>query len=503
MLLSLTGKLSILICFSMGLVYLMSGAVGGNALSVAIAALIVLPAVSAAFIRICVTHPLGTLTKAMRLLEQGNSDAKITINGSWEMKALSDSFNLMVDRVIVLVDSTAQQVFDLAQGQERAEHNIKLEAINAELEKTLNEVRLLNARQETMYLGIIDAMVSTVEASDLYTHGHSKRVTSYCLALADRIGLPAERIKILKHAATLHDIGKVGIDKSILHKPGKLTDEEYAVMQQHPTIARNILTNIDYLADVQDCVVKHHERFDGKGYPFGVCGDDLPVEARIMAVADTFDAMTSHRPYRRGLPVDVAIRELSGNAGSQLDPALVESFIALVQEGELSYVSDEKHLRQKDESPDRMKPGKPQAARITALVVEDDPLSSLMVRDYLTRMGHTVDEAITAEAGIKLFSEKHYDLVLLDIGLPDYDGFTVARGMRQIERTSPQCCGMRAVICALTSASEEEAGSNALASGMNLFIQKPFTAAIMHDIIEMASQVAERNSGQIRIKGGV
>jgi HD-GYP domain-containing protein (c-di-GMP phosphodiesterase class II) len=149
---------------------------------------------------------------------------------------------------------------------------------------------------------------------------------------------------LLEQAAILHDIGKIGIDKSILHNPGRLTDEEFATMQQHPVIATHILKNIDHLADVQECVVKHHERFDGNGYPYGISGDDLPVEARIMAIADTFDAMTSNRPYRKGLAVDVAVQELSNNAGTQFDPELVSVFIALLREGELNNISEGLHV---------------------------------------------------------------------------------------------------------------------------------------------------------------
>ncbi len=297
--------------------------------------------ISTAFFSRCVSAPLGLLTKSMRLLEQGNSNAKLQINGSREMKELSDSFNLMVDRVMQLVDSTAEQIFELAQSQERVEHTAKLYALNRELEKSLADVRLLNVKQESIYLNVLNALVSTIEASDPYTHGHSARVTRYSLALAGSIGLPPERVNILEQAAILHDIGKIGIDKSILHNPGRLSGEELEIMRQHPVIATNILRHVDHLADVQDCVVKHHERFDGTGYPYGIGGSDLPIEARIMAIADTFDAMISHRPYRKGLPLEAAIQELSDNAGSQFDPELVGHFIGLLRAGELTTIPGE------------------------------------------------------------------------------------------------------------------------------------------------------------------
>lgn len=444
------------------------------------------------FVKRYVTVPLGLLTNAMRLLEQGNSTAAMHLNNSRELRELSDSFNLMVRRMLALMDSTAQQVFELAQAQERLQHHAELIDVNRALEESLAEVCQLNGRQESLLLGTMNALVTAIEASDRYTHGHSARVTSYSLELAARINLPEPRVKVLAQACILHDIGKIGIDKNILHKPGKLSSEEYAVMKQHPSIAAKILKSIEYMAEVQDCVVKHHERFDGKGYPCGISGSALPIEARIMAIADTFDAMTSTRPYRKGLSLEITLRELHLNAGTQFDPELVEQFTAMVREREL-----------KDpEADDRFAAADYQSAYITelrrqpherlpvkVLVVEDDHLNSLVLRDHLLRGGHTVDEAATVSAGAELFEQSCYDLVLLSLEIRDADCCGFARNLRLLEQKLERGSAARAIICGLTSCPDDRHGPALFTSGLNRFLLKPLKTAVLAEVISLARRV--------------
>lgn len=180
------------------------------------------------------------------------------------------------------------------------------------------------------YFNTIQALVSAIEASDSYTRGHSERVTRYALNLARRLDQPLDRMKILERAAVLHDIGKIGIDLTLLHKTGQLTPQDIDSLRQHPVIGMKIIEPITFLKDVKICIGQHHERFDGKGYPHSIPADQLLLESRILAIADAFDAMTSDRPYRKALPLEAAISELRAHAGSQFDPELVPHFIATV-----------------------------------------------------------------------------------------------------------------------------------------------------------------------------
>lgn len=205
-----------------------------------------------------------------------------------------------------------------------------LSTIAAQASIAIKNAMLYDEQQKT-YLNTIQALVSAIEASDSYTRGHSERVTRFSLALARKLELPQNRLKVIERAAILHDIGKIGIDLSLLHKEALLTSEDVAELQQHPTIGMKILEPIEFLYDVRLCIGQHHERYDGTGYPNRLRAEELLLESRILAIADAFDAMTSDRPYRKALKLEVAIAELAENSGSQFDPALVPIFIKLLK----------------------------------------------------------------------------------------------------------------------------------------------------------------------------
>ena len=183
---------------------------------------------------------------------------------------------------------------------------------------------------ESTFLGTISALAAAVDAKDPYTYGHSNDVTKYAVKIAKQLLLPESEIETIRIAATLHDIGKIGIDASILNKPGKLDQKERIMINRHPSIGVNILESLEFLQDVVPLILFHHERFDGKGYPSGITDGSIPLGARIIAVADSFNAMTSDRPYRKALSHDQAIKELEDNIGTQFDPSAVSAFLKVL-----------------------------------------------------------------------------------------------------------------------------------------------------------------------------
>jgi HD-GYP domain-containing protein (c-di-GMP phosphodiesterase class II) len=177
------------------------------------------------------------------------------------------------------------------------------------------------------------ALGTLAEIRDSYVRGHQERTSSYAAALAEKMGLPSDRIQNTKMAGLLHDLGTVGTSKQILNKPGKLTEDEFAKIKEHPPLGSiMIMSEIETLQRLVPVVRHHHERFDGQGYPDGLAGEEIPIEARILAVVDAFDAMIHERAYRKALSREEAIVELRRCAGSQFDPAVVDTFLAMIEQ---------------------------------------------------------------------------------------------------------------------------------------------------------------------------
>jgi hypothetical protein len=186
------------------------------------------------------------------------------------------------------------------------------------------------AAQQSAYEATVSALCQAVETKDFYTRGHSERVSKGSVMIAKEIGMRAERVEAIQFAGMLHDVGKLGVPTAVLQKSGKLTDDEYAAVQLHPMRGLDIVRDIGFLDEALAGIMHHHERIDGRGYPMGLAGDEIPEFARVLAVADAFDAMTSTRSYSHARPVADAIEELRKWAGKQFDPAFVDAFIAAV-----------------------------------------------------------------------------------------------------------------------------------------------------------------------------
>ena len=183
---------------------------------------------------------------------------------------------------------------------------------------------------KSSYLSTIQSLVNALEASDRFTKGHSERVRLLSVELGKHIGLDAREIELIEQASILHDIGKIGIDQFVIQKQGKLTAKEYSMIKAHPLIGDEILNPIENLEEVRKTIIQHHERYDGKGYPYGLQGDELSLKSKILSVADTFDAMMTDRPYRKALSIYRVKEELKTNAGTQFDPYVVEAFIDML-----------------------------------------------------------------------------------------------------------------------------------------------------------------------------
>jgi HD-GYP domain-containing protein (c-di-GMP phosphodiesterase class II) len=194
------------------------------------------------------------------------------------------------------------------------------------IEQRTSELGVALASLEEAYRATLKALIKALEARDAETHGHSERVVSFSLRLGRELRLDTEQMRSLEFGSLLHDIGKIGVPDAILRKPSPLTEDEWREMRRHPSHGQQILRGIEFLEGAARVVAQHHERFDGTGYPLGLRGEEIDLNARIFAVADAFDAITSDRVYRKGRAYEAALAELVEWAGRQFDPRVVEAF---------------------------------------------------------------------------------------------------------------------------------------------------------------------------------
>ncbi len=225
---------------------------------------------------------------------------------------------------------------DKLSGEEFWSRELKLMGLFAsDVAASIRKAQLYEEIRE-LFISTVEALSSAIDAKDPYTYGHSRRVARFSVAICEELGMSKNKSRLVELAALLHDIGKIGTPESILHKPGALMPEEFEKIKEHPARGADILSNIGEFSEIIKWIRHHHEWYDGKGYPDHIAADQIPVEARIITIADAFDAMTSDRPYRKGMPPPEVMKIMDEYTSSQFDPDILKAFRKLVEIGKIS-----------------------------------------------------------------------------------------------------------------------------------------------------------------------
>jgi len=248
-----------------------------------------------------ITNPLEVLTQSSRALARGDFSQRVHLWSRTEIGELAQTFNTMSE----------------------------------ELERFVEDLKRAADENRALFMGSIQMLAGAVDEKDPYTRGHSDRVTRYSLLIAKEMNLPSPFLETLQVSAQLHDVGKIGIEDHILKKPGALTEEEFEVMKTHTTKGANILRPVTQLAEMLPGIELHHEALDGRGYPYGLKGDQIPLLARVIAVGDTFDALTTNRPYQQAHTPEQALQIIRNLASKRLDPDCVAALLAVYARGEI------------------------------------------------------------------------------------------------------------------------------------------------------------------------
>lgn len=247
------------------------------------------------------TRPVRELAAGAGRIAAGDFSQRVRVLGRTEIGELGSSFNQMTDQI----------------------------------ERFIGDLQRSSAANRELFLGTVKALAAAIDGKDPYTRGHSERVSRFSIATAQGLGLAEDEIEKIRVSALLHDVGKIGIDDRVLKKPSALTDEEFEIMKTHPQKGFKIMSQIPAMRDFLPGMYMHHEMIDGRGYPRGLKGDEIPMQARIVSVADTFDAMTTERPYQRAMDLEAALTRLKSFVGTRYDARVVAAFIAACETGKI------------------------------------------------------------------------------------------------------------------------------------------------------------------------
>ncbi|MBC7960430.1 MAG: HD domain-containing protein, partial [Vallitaleaceae bacterium] len=280
-----------------------------------------------------ITKPIEVITKGIKKVSQGDFEAKIHIDTNDEFSMLGTQLTNMIEQIKNLIEARYRSERDLeGKNEEIVMQKQEIEALYEETAAINEELERLLVESKKSYFETVRTLANAIEEKDSYTSYHSERVMEYSLSIAMAMGLSEHEVNDLKFGSMLHDIGKIGIPESILNKEGSLSKEDYLLIKEHPEMGNRILKNLKFLDSSRRIVFDHHERIDGKGYPRGLVGEEIHLLARIVCIADAFDAMTSIRPYRKNaLSKEDAIAELLANSGKQFDQHIVEVFIRILK----------------------------------------------------------------------------------------------------------------------------------------------------------------------------
>jgi len=330
---------------------------------------------------------------------------------------------------------------------------ISILKINNSLEREMQS----NKKIEEVNQKIIRALVRTIDAKDRYTNGHSLRVAEYSREIAKRMKKTEKEQETIYYAGLLHDVGKIRVPESVINKPGKLTDEEYEQIKVHPVTSYHILKDIYDDKTIALGAKFHHERYDGKGYPNGLKSDNIPEIARIIAVADTYDAMASNRSYRNALPQDVIRSEMEKGKGTQFDPGIADIMLQMIDEDEAYTLKETTSVHKK------------------VLIIDDELMNAKMIE--IIMKDEPMYEIISTDSGekaLQILAGQNIDIILLDLVMPGMDGFETLAYIQERYKIP---------VVVMTGDKNIETLEKAAEYGVEDYLTKPFLALALKEVL--------------------